>query len=563
MSTNQKTPAATAPAQITMAADATAANSATTTTTVDSHPSAGMSHREVLEAMSGLLLGMLVAILSSTVVSTSLPVIISDLKGSESDYTWVVTSTLLAMTVSTPVWGKFADLFSRKLLLQLSLVVFVLGSALAGLSQSPGQLIGFRVIQGLGAGGLTALVQVVLADIVSPRERGRYMGYLGAVMAVGTVGGPLLGGVMTDSVGWRWNFYIGVPIAVLAIVVLQRTLHLPQRDRRKVSIDYVGVTLISASVSLLLIWVTLGGVQFAWASVTSALMVGGALVGAAVLVWHESRVREPIIPLSLFKNRTIVLAIIASVGVGVAIFGASVYLSQYMQLSRGKSPTVSGLLTIPLIAGLLVASTTVGQVISRTGIWKRYLVTGGVLLSVGLVLMSRIQVDTGWTYLAVSMAILGAGIGLLMQNLVLVVQNVLPVTMLGSGSSSIAFFRTLGGAVGVSALGALLAHQVTTSVASGLAGLGIKAPAGNAIPDIQALPGPVRSVVENAYGHGIGDVFLAAIPLGIITLVAVSLIPNAKLGTKSGVEQLVEETGDAALLPISDHSRADHVGVRR
>lgn len=526
-----------------------------------------MSHREVLEAMSGLLLGILVAILSSTVVSTSLERIISDLKGTESDYTWVVTSTLLAMTVSTPVWGKFADLFSRKLLLQLSLVVFVLGSAPSGLSQDAGQLIGFRVIQGLGAGGLTALVQVVLADIVSPRERGRYMGYLGAVMAVGTVGGPLLGGVITDSVGWRWNFYIGVPIAVLAIVVLQRTLHLPQRDRRQVKVDYVGVTLISASVSLLLIWVTLGGVQFAWGSWTTVAMVGGALVGTGLLVWHESRVGEPIIPLSLFKNRTIVLAIVASIGAGVAIFGASVYLSQYMQLSGGETPTVSGLLTIPLIGGLLIASTAVGQVISRTGIWKRYLIAGGVLLTLGLVLMSRIRVDTSWTYLAVSMAILGAGIGLLMQNLVLVVQNVLPVNMLGSGSSSIAFFRTLGGAVGVSALGALLAHQVSTTVASGLASLGVKPSGGNSIPDIQSLPAPVRSVVETAYGQGIGDVFLAAVPLGILTLIAVILLPNAKLGTKSGVEQLVENTGDAALLDMlpnqTQASGADPAEVRR
>ncbi|MDX6307799.1 MAG: hypothetical protein QOI06_845 [Nocardioidaceae bacterium] len=526
-----------------------------------------MTHREVLEALSGLLLGMLVAILSSTVVSTSLPVIISDLKGTESDYTWVVTSTLLAMTVSTPVWGKFADLFSRKLLLQLSLVVFVLGSALSGLSQDSSQLIGFRVIQGIGAGGLTALVQVVLADIVSPRERGRYMGYLGAVMAVGTVGGPLLGGVITDSVGWRWNFYIGVPIAVLAIVVLQRTLHLPHRERREVKVDYIGVTLISAAVSLLLIWVTLGGVQFAWASWTTVAMVGGAGLGAVVLVWHESRVAEPIIPLALFRNRTIVLAIVASIGVGVAIFGASIYLSQYMQLSRGETPTVSGLLTIPLIGGLLVASTVVGQVISRTGVWKRYLVTGGVLLTGGLLLMSRIRVDTGWVYLAVSMAILGAGIGLLMQNLVLVVQNVLPVSMLGSGSSSVSFFRTLGGAVGVSALGALLAHRVTAMVTSGLAGLGIRPTGGNTIPDVQTLPGPVRSVVESAYGQGIGEVFLAAVPLGVIALVAVIMLPNAKLGTKSGVQQLVENAGDSALLDVTpvqvEDSAAAPAEVRR
>ncbi|MDX6298097.1 MAG: hypothetical protein QOI51_1954, partial [Nocardioidaceae bacterium] len=312
---------------------------------------------------------------------------------------------------------------------------------------------------------------------------------------------------------------------------------------------------------------TLGGVQFAWASWTTVAMVGGAGLGAVVLVWHESRVAEPIIPLALFRNRTIVLAIVASIGVGVAIFGASIYLSQYMQLSRGETPTVSGLLTIPLIGGLLVASTVVGQVISRTGVWKRYLVTGGVLLTGGLLLMSRIRVDTGWVYLAVSMAILGAGIGLLMQNLVLVVQNVLPVSMLGSGSSSVSFFRTLGGAVGVSALGALLAHRVTAMVTSGLAGLGIRPTGGNTIPDVQTLPGPVRSVVESAYGQGIGEVFLAAVPLGVIALVAVIMLPNAKLGTKSGVQQLVENAGDSALLDVTpvqvEESAAAPAEVRR
>lgn len=511
-----------------------------------------MTHRQVLEAMSGLLLGMLVAILSSTVVSTSLPRIISDLHGGQSAYTWVVTSTLLAMTVSTPIWGKFADLVNRKFLLQLSLVIFVLGSALAGLSQNPGQLITFRVLQGLGAGGLTALVQVVLADIVSPRERGRYMGYLGAVMAVGTVGGPLIGGVITDSVGWRWNFYIGVPIAVAAIIVLQKTLHLPDRRRSGVHVDYLGAALITASVSLLLIWVTLGGDQFAWGSVQTVLMVGGSILSAAILVWHESRVSEPIIPLSLFKNRTVVLAIIASISVGVSMFGTSVFLSQYMQLARDKTPTESGLLTIPMIAGLLVASTVVGQVISRTGVWKRYVVTGSVLLFVGLLLMGTIRYDTSYVEVAVFMAILGAGIGMVMQNLVLVVQNVLPVSMLGSGSSSVAFFRSLGGAVGVSAMGALLGHRVITMVTDGLADLGVSS-AGQTgtIPDLNTLPGPVRTVIESAYGEAIGDIFLAAAPLALITIVAVSLLPNTKLGTKTGVQQLAEEAGQAAGLDTS------------
>lgn len=508
-----------------------------------------MTHRQVLEALSGLLLGMLVAILSSTVVSTSLPKIIADLGGTQSSYTWVVTSTLLATTVSTPLWGKFADLFNRKLLLQLSLVVFVVGSALAGLSHTAGMLIGFRVVQGLGAGGLTALSTVVMADIISPRERGRYMGYLGAVMAVGTLGGPLLGGLITDGIGWRWNFYVGVPIAVVAITVLQKTLHLPALQRRSVSIDYLGAALISGSVSLLLIWVTLGGQQFAWGSWQTVAMVSGALAMGAVLLVVERRAAEPILPLSLFHNRTVALAIVASVAVGVAMFGTTVFLSQYMQLARDKTPTESGLLTMPLIIGVLLSSTIAGQLISRTGVWKRYVVSGGVLLVVGMALMGTVRYDTGWTALSIYMFVMGVGVGMVMQNLVLVVQNVLPVRQMGVGTAAVAFFRSLGGAVGVSAMGAILASRVLTLLLEGLARMHIPASAMGStttVPDLSELPKPIRLAVEAAYGEAVGDIFLAAIPVAVIALLAVVLLPNAPLGTRSGAELLLEESEAAA-----------------
>src|ERR671913_257240 len=260
-----------------------------------------MSHRKVLEALSGLLLGLFVTILSSTVVSTSLPRIIADLGGGQSAFTWVITSTLLALTASTPIWGKLADLVDRKLLVQVALVIFVVGSALAGLAQTSGELIAFRVLQGVGAGGLTALAQVIMADLISPRERGRYAGYLGAVMAVGMVGGPLLGGVITDSVlGWRWNFYVGVPFAVLAFVVLQRTLHLPPRPRRKVSVDYLGAALIATGVSTLLIWISLAGHKFDWVSGWTALLVPAAIGALVLAVWVETRAAEPILPPHLF-----------------------------------------------------------------------------------------------------------------------------------------------------------------------------------------------------------------------------------------------------------------------
>ena len=518
---------------------------------------APMSRRQVLESISGLLVGMFVAILSSTVVSTSLPIIVSDLGGDQSAFTWVITSTLLATTVSTPIWGKLSDLMSRKLLVQLALGIFVIGSALAGFAQDPGTLIGFRVLQGLGAGGLTALVQVIFSDIVSPRERGRYMGILGAIMAVGTAGGPLLGGLITDSIGWRWNFYVAVPFAVLALILIQVTLHLPKR-RKKVRIDYLGIFLIGGGVSLLLIWVTLAGNQFEWGSLTSWLMVGGAVVllGLAVLV--ELKVKEPIIPMTLFKNRTFTLVTIASMMVGVTLFGTSVFLSQYLQLSRGRTPTESGIYTLPQVVGLLIASTLAGAIISRTGKWKRWVVTGASLLVVGVGLMSTVRYDTPFPLLFLYMAVLGLGIGMLMQNMVLIVQNTVDVSQIGAASASVAFFRSLGGAVGVAALGAALATRVKDSILDGLVDLGIPASqldqlGGGTIPKLDDLPAPVRTVVEQAYGQGIGEIFLIALPLAIIGLIAVCFLPNVALGTKNGLQKLAEKEGEI-LIDVSDAS---------
>jgi EmrB/QacA subfamily drug resistance transporter len=508
-----------------------------------------MTHREVLEAMSGLLLGMFVAILSSTVVSAALPRIITDLGGGQSAYTWVVTATLLALTVSTPIWGKLADLVDRKLLVQLALIIYVVGSLFAGLSQSTGFLIACRALQGIGAGGMTALTQVVLSDLVSPRERGRYMGYLGAVMAVGMVAGPLLGGIITDGFGWRWCFYVGVPFAVAAIIVLQRTLHLPRR-RREARIDYAGAVLISAGVSSLLIWISFAGNNFDWLSWQTAAMLAVSVLALVAAVWVEKRSAEPLIPLELFEKRTVVLAVIASVAVGVAMFGTSVFLSQYMQIARAKSPTESGLLTIPMVVGIMLSSTIVGRIISRTGVYKRWMVLGSVLLTVGLALMGTLDEKTSLVELGVFMALVGIGLGMVMQNLVLVVQNSVAFSEMGSGSALIAFFRSLGGAVGVSVLGAVLGHKVTST-------LGAMASGGDGtLPDVHTLPAPVRALVEHAYGAGVGEIFMLAVPLGVVALVAIALIKEVPLGTTSGVEAaLADESrqpaGDRELEPAA------------
>ncbi|WP_354593805.1 MDR family MFS transporter [Frigoribacterium sp. PvP054] len=502
-----------------------------------------MSHREVLTALSGLLMGMLVAILSSTVVSTSLPRIVSDLNGSQTSYTWVITATLLATTVSTPLWGKFSDLTNRKVLLQVALVLFVLASVAAGFSQNTATLITFRVFQGLGAGGLTALVQVVMSDIISPRERGRYMGYLGAVMSVGTIGGPLLGGVLTDTIGWRWNFFVGVPVGIAALIVIQRTLHLPAKPKKKVVVDYWGAGLIAGGVSLLLIWVSLGGKQFEWNSVTSWVMGLGAAALLVLAVVVEFRSKEPIIPLTLFTNRTFTFAVIASLSVGVAMFGTSVFLGQYMQLARGQSPTMAGILTLPMVLGLLISSMVAGALISKYGKWKPYMIVGSVLLAAGLFLMSTIEYDTNFVIVSVFMAMMGLGIGMVMQNLVLVVQNSVDVGVVGAASSSVAFFRSLGGTIGVSVMGAVLGTKVSGYITDGLTDAGVDPSAlgsgesTTSIPDLSTVPGPIRTIIESAYGQGVADVFLIAAPLAIITIVFVCLLPNVELGTKTGLQR--------------------------
>ncbi|MDN0199451.1 MFS transporter [Streptomyces sp. S.PNR 29] len=515
---------------------------------------APMTHRQIMEALSGLLLGMFVAILSSTIVSNALPEIIGDLGGGQSAYTWVVTAALLSMTAATPLWGKLADLYSKKALVQTALVIYVVASAAAGLSQNPGMLIACRVVQGIGVGGLSALAQIVMAAMISPRERGRYSGYLGATFAVATVGGPLLGGVITDTswLGWRWCFYVGVPFAVIALIVLQKTLHLPV-VKRDVKVDWGGAFFISAAVSLLLIWVTFAGDKYDWLSWQTYAMVGGSIVLGALFVLVEAKASEPIIPLRLFRNRTITLASLASMFVGVAMFTGTVFFSQYFQLARDKSPTMSGVMTIPMIGGLFVSSTVSGQFITRTGRWKAWLVSGGVLVTAGLGLLGTIRYDTDYWRMAVFMALLGLGIGMMMQNLVLCTQNQVAPTDLGSASSTVTFFRSLGGAVGVSALGAVMAHRITDYAKDGLAGLGPKyasaasgaASSGDSIPDMDKLPAPLRTVMESAYGHGIADVFLIAGVLAAVAFLITLFIKEVPLRTKGALAQAAESTADA------------------
>ncbi|MBB6119822.1 MFS transporter [Nocardiopsis algeriensis] len=498
-------------------------------------PSPAPEWPAVKRSLVGLFTVLGVTMLSGTIVSVALPQIVGSLNGTQAQYTWVVTAALLASTASTPIWGKLADLFDKKLLLQVSVVLFIVASLLCGLAQTTGQLIAFRAIQGLGMGASQVLVQVIIGSLVSPKDRGRLNGYIGGIMGIATVGGPLVGGALAEIPwgGWRWCFLIGVPFMLLAFVVLSRTLHLEDVRRPGTKVDYPGAVLIASGVSLLLLWVTFVGGSFAWVSWQSAAMVGASVVLLGLAVWVESRVSEPVIPLHLVMRRESAIAIVASAAVGMAMFGGAVFLGQYFQLSRGYSPTAAGLLTTPLMLGVLVSSTVSGRMVSRSGRVKSYVVTGMAVLVSGFAVLSFLDEATPLPVVAIGMLLMGTGVGMSMQNLVLVVQNSVPLRELGAASGAVAFFRSLGGTIGVSVLGAFLANRVSTEIADGMAAAGVD-PSGAAAADtgtlnLEAMPAFAREIVEASYGTATGDLFLVAVGIAVVGAVVALFLPRVQL----------------------------------
>ncbi|KEI44594.1 MFS transporter [Saccharopolyspora rectivirgula] len=503
-----------------------------------------MTQRQIMRAMWGLVLALLVAVLSSTIVSNALPVIIADLEGTQRQYTWVVTAMLLTSTASTPIWGKLSDLFSKKLLYQLAIVIFMAGSVLGGFSQSMEWLIGFRALQGIGMGGLQALAQVVIAAMVPPRDRGRYSGFIGAAFAVATVSGPLLGGLIVDVdwLGWRWCFWITVPIALLAMVVLGATLKLPV-VKRPVKIDWFGALFLVGGVSLLLVWVSLAGNEFDWWSAETGYYVGAGVVMLVIAVIIESKFSEPIVPLNMFRNSVITLATIGMVAVGTAMFGGAVFLGQYFQISRGYTPTEAGLMTLPMVLGMFLSTTISGLVISKfTGKIKPFLVAGSIVMIAAMGLLSTMDHETDLVLVGCYLALMGIGVGMLMQNLVLAVQNSAKDRDMGSVTSVATFFRTLGGSAGVSVLGAVLANKVGDYVQEGLSKLPGMPPqaageTGGGSLDVASLPEPIQTIVRAAYGDAIGDIFFISACISVVTLVAVVFIKEVPLRTKIDVHE--------------------------
>ena len=495
--------------------------------------SAPMTHRQIMEALTGLLAAFFTAILSSTIVANALPTIMSELKGTQTDFAWVITAALLANAATTPIWGKLADLFDKKLLVQLSIIIFVAGSVMAGLSETIPLLLTARVIQGVAMGGLTALAQAIIGSMIPPRDRGKYSGYMGAVMAVGTAGGPLLGGFIVDSpLGWRWTFFVCVPLAVVALILLQVTLKI-QHIKRPAKIDWLGSILLTSGVSLLLIWVSFAGNPdyYDWFSWQSALMVGGGVALLALLVLVETKVPEPIIPLKIISERTTALAIVASVAVGIAMFGSSTFLGQYFQVARGATPTEAGLLTLPMIAGNLIGSVASGILISRFGKWKRFLVAGSVLLIGGLAFAGTMDHTTELWIVAIYTGVFGLGLGMLMQNLVLAVQNTVQAKDIGTASASVAFFRSVGGAIGVSVLGAIMSNHVKELAVEGMTAAGIPAQGGasGASMDLADMPAPIAGIMRAAYGDATAQIFLISAIISVVALLAVLFIKERPL----------------------------------
>ncbi len=521
---------------------------------------AALTHRQILVIMSGLMMGMFLASLDQTIVSTALPTIVGDFHRTDL-LSWVITAYLLASTATTPLWGKAGDLYGRKRVFQLAIVIFLAGSALCGAAQNMYELIGFRGLQGIGGGGLISLVFAIIGDVIPPRERGRYQGYFGAVFGVSSVVGPLAGGFFVDSLSWRYIFYINLPLGIVALIVTNRVLKLPVRTRQ-VQIDWWGALLLVLGVSCILLGTQSGGTDYPWGSWQ---IVGLFLLGALVLVGfavREATAPEPILPLGLFKLQIFTVSNVIAFISGVAMFGALAFLPQYLQLVHGVSATESGLLLLPLLIGLLVMSISSGRYISRTGKYRWFPLVGTVLVTVGLVLLTRVGAHTSLVTISAFILVFGAGLGLFMQVLTLVVQNAVPMTMMGVATSSVTFFRSMGGAIGASALGAVLTARIAAEFprflpASALAGGGDKVAQLVQSPDTlnaikQSDPALHEGIIQ-AYSHAIDTVFAVAAIVSTLGVVAALFIRQTRLRTSNTNAGAAPETVAAPVAPGRVH----------
>ncbi len=514
---------------------------------------ADAEHRRILVILAALMLGMALAALDQTIVATALPTIAGDLHGLN-HLSWVVTAYLLATCISTPLWGKLGDLYGRKSLFQLAIAIFLAGSMLSGLSQSMVELIAFRAIQGIGAGGLMVGSQAIMGDVVPARQRGRYMGYLGVVFGVTNVAGPLLGGWFTEHLSWRWIFYINVPLGIVALFVVATVLQLPT-TRVPHKIDWAGTALLSVGVTCIILLTTWAGSEYAWSSAVIMALGLISLITIGIFCWIETKAREPIIPLWLFKNRTFTTTSAVGFIIGFAMFGAIIYLPLYLQIVHGASPTLSGLELLPMIGGMLLTFTLSGRLVTRTGRYKVFPIVGTAVLAVGLLLLTQLGPHTPYRALAVFMFITGMGTGLVMQVLVVAVQNSVPHSELGVATATSTFFRTIGGAFGVAVLGAVFANRLISQLKLHATAAELKLLSGSNLAanpaQIHHLPPLQRTFVITAFSHSVQTAFSVAVPFVVVGFILSWLIKEIPLRTTVSV---------ATATPAGEHTQGGKAG---
>ena len=497
-----------------------------------------LSHRQILVVMGGLMVGMFLSALDQSIVGTALPRITSDLGGLDK-LSWVVTAYLLTATASTPLWGKISDLYGRRLLFQVAIVTFLVGSLLAGFSRNIEELIAFRAIQGLGGGGLMALAMATIGDVVPPRERGRYQGYFAAVFGTSSVLGPVLGGWFADGPGWEWIFFINIPIGIAALVITSAALKIPH-VRRNHSIDYLGAAVVVASVTSILLYTAWAGPDLGWGDSTSLTLLIGGLMLAVAFVFVELRATEPIIPMRLFRNSIFSIANLFGFLIGIAMFGSMIFIPIYLQVVDGMSPTRSGLAMVPMVVGIFTTSITAGHLMTRNGRYKIFPILGSATVVVALVMLSSLDANTPYWFAGLSMYVMGAGLGFTMQVLITVVQNSVDRSDMGVATSSVAFFRQMGGSFGTALFGAILSSRLAAHMAEAVDDLppGEMPPSGNVdaltsdVQAINALPEPLHGLVTGAFSASLSEMFLTAVPLVLVALAVAFFIKEVPLATR-------------------------------
>jgi EmrB/QacA subfamily drug resistance transporter len=512
-----------------------------------------LSHKQILVVLAGLMAGMFLAALDQSIVGTALPQIVSEFNSLDK-LSWVVTAYLLTSTASTPLWGKISDLYGRRPLFIAAIVTFLAGSVLSALAQNIEELIGFRAVQGLGAGGLMSLAFATIGDVIPPRERGKYMGYFGAVFGLSSVAGPLLGGLLTDGPGWRWIFWINLPIGLVALGIVAAVLKLPH-VKRSHKIDYLGASVITAAVTTLLLAISWSGPDNGWDSGTTIALLVAAVALSVTFVFVELKVAEPIIPMDLFKGRIFSGYAGYAFLLGFAMFGALIFLPLYLQAVKDMSPTRSGLALLPMIVGIFSASIPSGQLMSKTGRYKIYPIISAVLVGGAMVMLSTIAMDTPYWQLAIYMFVMGAGLGLSMQITVTAAQNSVPRQHMGTATSTMTFFRSMGGAIGTAVYGAVLTSRLTDHLGDIVPQtaqnmVGMLAKAANSVDALHALQQPMKGWALLGLVQAMGDVFLVSLPFLVIALVLAIITPEQRLAGRNDnqpKDENVESSAAAAM----------------